>query len=72
MDELKQELKSSARRHSNKLIKKIIQVYPELPEMAIDSIHQETLYATMDGYRETMKSVRNGDTYEQEQAAGNR
>lgn len=60
MDELKQDLKREARRHSNKLIKKIMQVIPDLPEIVVDSIHQETLYATMDGYRVTAKANRNG------------
>jgi len=60
MVELKKQLNRDARRHSNKLIDKLSQVI-DMPDMAIDSIHQELLYATMDGYRTTMKQTRNGD-----------
>ena len=64
MDELKENLKREARRHSNKLVKKISQVI-DVPELIADSIHQEVLYATMDGYRATVKTIRNGDKNEQ-------
>ena len=60
MQELKEQLKSDARRHSNKLVKKISQVV-KLPDIAADSIDQEVLYATLDGYRTTMKLTRNGE-----------
>jgi len=75
MEELKLELKREARRHSNKLIKKITQVI-DIPDIISDSIHQEILYATMDGYRATMKSNRNGsskneETQEEYQTRGN-
>lgn len=65
MLELKEQLKIEARRHSNKLIKKIDEV-SKLPAIAKDSIHQEVLYATMDGYRTTMKLTRNGERNEEE------
>jgi hypothetical protein len=55
MVELKRNLKLDARRHSNKLVGKIRAVLPDFPEIAEDAIHQEVLYATMDGYRCTMK-----------------
>lgn len=72
MDELKRQLKSDARRHSSKLINKLAAVV-ELPELAIDAIHTEILYATMDGYRATMKLTRNGESEnEQEETFGNR
>ena len=63
MDELKRQLKLEARRHSNKLVKKLKQVV-ELPDFVIDGVHQEVLFATMDGYRATMKHNRNGDTHD--------
>ncbi len=74
MDELKQELKREARRHSNKLISKMEQVI-DVPLMVQDSIHQEVLYATMDGYRTTMKITRNGESEndnEENHPTGNR
>jgi len=61
MVELKSQLKREARRHSNKMIKKLTASGIPLNPLAIDSIHQEFLYATMDGYRTTMKQNRNGD-----------
>ena len=61
MEYLKEELKRDARRHSNKLIAKMEQII-DVPVMVQDSIHQEILYATMDGYRTTMKLTRNGET----------
>ncbi len=71
MDELKEQLKRDARRHANKLIKKLSQVL-DLPDLATDSIHQEFLYATMDGYRTTMKITRNGDMkHDAEETNGN-
>ena len=74
MQDLKEQLKRDARRHSNKLVKKIGAVI-DLPEIAADSIHQEVLYSTMDGYRTTMKLTRNGDMKhgtEQEDTRGNK
>jgi len=70
MDELKQELKREARRHSNKLIKKIGQVL-DLPDLVQDSIHQEVVFATMDGMRMTLKINRKGDTEHDYSNAGN-
>lgn len=55
MVKLKKTLKQDARRHSSKLVGKILGILPDLPELAEDAIHQEILYATMDGYRKTMK-----------------
>lgn len=57
---MKTELKQSANRHARKLIQKLSQVL-DLPDMAQDSIRQECEYATMDGYRITMKHNRKGD-----------
>jgi hypothetical protein len=65
MQELKEQLKREARRHSSKLIARLGEVV-DLPSIAKDSIHQEVLYSTMDGYRATMKHNRNGDGNEQE------
>ena len=70
MDELKEELKREARRHSTKLIKKIGQVL-DLPVLIKDSIHQEILYATMDGYRTTMRLTRNGEIEDDRHDTGN-
>jgi len=70
MDELKQELKREARRHSNKLIKKIGQVL-DLPDLVQDSIHQEVVFATMDGMRMTLKINRKGDPEHDYSNAGN-
>lgn len=71
MEELKEQLKRDARRHSNKLIKRVKEVTPSLPMLAIDSIHQEILYATMDGYRTTMKQNRNGEIQNDNNDNGN-
>jgi len=57
--DLKQELKSSAHRHTVKLLEKIEEIV-DLPAIAKDAIRQELDYATMDGYRITMRSFRNG------------
>ncbi len=51
---MKEELKQSANRHARKLTDKLMQVV-DLPDVAKDSIRQEMEYATMDGYRITMK-----------------
>jgi len=51
---MKDELKYSANRHARKLIKKLSAVL-DLPDLAHDSIRQELEYATLDGYRITMK-----------------
>lgn len=56
---LKQELKSIAYRHSKKLLDKINPVI-RLPDIVCESIQREIEYATLDGYRETMKYIRNG------------
>jgi len=50
---MKNELKQSANRHARKLIKKLAVL--GLPDLAHDSIRQELEYATMDGYRITMR-----------------
>jgi type IV secretory pathway TrbF-like protein len=61
---MKDELKQSAFRHSDKLIEKIKQVV-ELPVIVKDAIKREMEYATMDGYRITARWLsennRNGD-----------
>jgi hypothetical protein len=75
MVELKRNLKLDARRHSNKLVGKIRAVLPDFPEIAEDAIHQEVLYATMDGYRTTMQNItRNGENNAQDEqdTIGNR
>lgn len=70
--QMKEELKQSANRHARKLIDKLSQII-ELPDVAKDSIRQEFDYATMDGYRITMKHNRNGENYAQgEESTGNR
>ena len=51
---MKTELKQSGNRHARKLIKKLSEII-DLPAVAQDSIRQELEYATMDGYRITMK-----------------
>lgn len=51
---MKAELKQSGNRHARKLIKKLSEII-DLPAVAQDSIRQELEYATMDGYRITMK-----------------
>ena len=51
---MKTELKLSGNRHARKLIKKLSEII-DLPFVAQDSIRQECEYATMDGYRLTMK-----------------
>lgn len=68
MLDLKEQLKIEARRHSTKLFKKIEEL-PEVsfPSIVMDAIRQEILYATMDGYRATMKHNRNGEHHEEEQ-----
>ena len=71
MDELKLELKRESRRHSNKLLKKMSDVI-DVPELVQDRIHQEMLYAVLDGYRMTMKHNRNGELNEEHEQRGNR
>jgi len=59
---MKDELKQSASRHALRLIDKIAAVI-DVPEIVADSIKREMEYATMDGYRITMRnSNRNGDS----------
>ena len=53
---MKDELKYSANRHARRLIKKLSSVM-DLPELAVDSIHKELEYGTMDGYRITMRNL---------------
>lgn len=53
---MKDELKHSANRHARRLIKKLSSVM-DLPEIAVDSIHKELEYGTMDGYRITMRNL---------------
>lgn len=71
MDELKRNLKQDARRHSNKLVGKILGILPDFPEIAADAIHQEVLYATLDGYRTTMKHQSEKETDNDECLRGN-
>ena len=51
---MKIDLKQSGNRHARRLIKKLSEII-DLPAVAQDSIRQECEYATMDGYRITMK-----------------
>ena len=58
---MKDELKQSALRHSDRVISKITEVM-QIPEIVSDSIRREMEYATMDGYRITMRNLnRNGE-----------
>lgn len=57
---MKDELKKSGYRHATRLIEKISEVV-DLPSVVKDAIRQEMDYATMDGYRVTMKHIRNGE-----------
>lgn len=68
---MKIELKQSGNRHSRKLIQKLLEIV-DLPAVAQDSIRQELEYATMDGYRITMKYNRNGETNDQEEQKADR
>jgi len=54
----KLELKYSARRHSNRLIEKMSEII-DVPDIVKDAIRKEVEYATLDGYRITMKSIGN-------------
>lgn len=51
---MKDELKRSSERHSSRLISDLAEVI-DLPNIAVDRIRREVDYATMDGYRITMK-----------------
>ena len=63
ISDMKNELKQTANRHAIKLVRKLREVMT-LPEIAEDSIRKELEYATLDGYRETMKYInRNGDKH---------
>jgi len=52
---MKAELKQSGNRHARRLIKKLSEGGYNLPELVHDSIRQEFEYATLDGFRITMK-----------------
>jgi len=52
---MKIDLKQSGNRHARKLIKKLSEGGYDLPDLVHDSIRQEFEYATMDGYRITMR-----------------
>jgi hypothetical protein len=59
---MKQELKQSAVRHSERLLGKLGEVM-DVPLIAQDAIRREIEYATMDGYRITARNQnRNGDS----------
>ena len=64
---MKDELKQSANRHSNRLLAKIKDVMT-VPDIVEDSIRREIEYATMDGYRITAKN-RNGETVNEDTTA---
>jgi len=51
---MKDELKISGNRHARRLIAKLDEIL-DLPQVAYDSIRKELEYATMDGYRITMR-----------------
>lgn len=59
---MKDQLKQSAIRHAERLIGKMSEVI-QVPEVIQDAIRKEVEYATMDGYRITMRHTnRNGAT----------
>lgn len=71
---MKDELKQSGHRHATKLIAKISEVIT-VPELVQDAIRKEMEYATLDGYRITMRHNRNGgrnDTEQDEDSRFNR
>lgn len=57
---MKEELKRSGYRHGQRLIQKITEVV-DIPSVIKDAILKEMEYATLDGYRITMKNNRNGE-----------
>ena len=67
---MKEELKNSAKRHAHRLIKKM-QELEDVPSVVQDSIRREMEYATMDGYRITMKHISEKEEYD-EDSYGNR
>jgi hypothetical protein len=62
---MKDELKQSAVRHSDRVISKITEVM-QIPEIVSDSIRREMEYATMDGYRITMRNLNRNGEYKDE------
>lgn len=60
----KEELKQSAKSHSRKLISNLSEVI-EFPRALHAAVEREVEYATMDGYRITMKHK--GENHEQDQ-----
>jgi len=66
---LNEELKSSARRHSKRLIDKMKEI-GDVPAVVQDSIRTEMEYATKDGYRITARHFRNGEFCDED--TGNR
>jgi|TARA_R100000049_G_C1899885_1_gene50269 hypothetical protein len=67
--DMKTELKHSSNRHSERLLADLGEIM-DIPKIAVDRIRREVEYATMDGYRITMKS-RNGDTENEKETNGN-
>jgi hypothetical protein len=67
---MKQELEKSSNRHAERLLADLSEVM-ELPRIATERIRREINYATMDGYRITMK-FRNGGMEYDEEISGNR
>lgn len=56
---MKEDLKRSAVRHSERLLSDLSEIM-DIPNIAADRIRREIEYATMDGHRITMKSVKEG------------
>jgi len=54
MEEIKKEVRASSKNHARKLMKKLEQIM-DLPDPAKDSIYKELEYASLDGYRITMR-----------------
>lgn len=63
---MKTELKQSGYRHATKLIAKMSEII-DVPEIVKDAIRIEMEYATLDGYRITMRNTRNGDRNDDQQ-----
>ena len=58
---MKDELKQSANRHTERLLGRISDVL-EIPPIIAEAIRREIEYATMDGYRITARHlIRNGE-----------
>ena len=61
---MKDELKNSAKRHAHRLILKMQEI-ADVPPVVQDSTRREMEYATMDGYRITMKHIGESDETEE-------